>query len=342
MDSGAIRAPCPLKPLQQLPQRCGGTGQADGACPSLAGLRGLPRYDCLVARNLQPSRRHCQLRKLPQRHYCLGQARAACHHGARLQHLPQLVELEGCDSRAKAAPLITEATGRGHRSAEVNLVGGPAAKPRFLGGVAAAFGWLAMTQALAAPMPAAGLSGGPMVRFIDTQELEDHADISIEFACSVRYVINVPASHGDSTKITLRLGPDCGPQLSPLLPELPVVGGGGQLVTGARVDSVIPGELTLELTWSRPLDFVMAPTASGIGLRVRLLNINRRKGTAFIDENSPPATYAVNLDASQVKFTRDAVEAAAAKLQTQAYVSETDIDEAHWYRLPVRPFTSRA
>jgi len=180
-----------------------------------------------------------------------------------------------------------------------------------------------------------------MVRFIDTQELEDHADISIEFACSVRYVINIPANHGDSTKITLRLGPDCGPQLSPLLPELPVVGGGGQLVTGARVDSIIPGEMTLELTWSRPLDFVMAPTASGIGLRVRLLNTNRRKGTAFIDENSPPATYAVNLDASQVKFTRDAVEAAAAKLQTQAYVSETDIDEAHWYRLRVGPFTSR-
>jgi len=223
----------------------------------------------------------------------------------------------------------------------VNLVGVPVAKARFPAAVAAAFGWLAMTQALSAPVPAAGLSGGPMVRFIDTQELEDHADISIEFACSVRYVINVPANHGDSTKITLRLGPDCGPQLSPLLPELPVVGGGGQLVTGARVDSIIPGEMTLELTWSRPLDFVMAPTASGIGLRVRLLNTNRRKGTAFIDENSPAATYAVNLEASQVKFTRDAVEAAAAKLQTQAYVSETDIDEAHWYRLRVGPFTSR-
>lgn len=215
-------------------------------------------------------------------------------------------------------------------------------KARLFAAVAAGFSWLAASHALAAPPPAAGLPPGPMVRFIDTQELEDHADISIEFACSVRYIINVPASHGDSTKITLRLGPDCGPQLSPLLPELPVVGGGGQLVTGARVDSIIPGEMTLELTWSRPLDFVMAPTASGIGLRVRLLNTNRRKGSTFIAENSPPATYAVNLDASQVKFTRDAVEAAAAKLQTQAYVSETDIDDAHWYRLRVGPFTSRA
>ncbi len=70
-----------------------------------------------------------------------------------------------------------------------------------------------MASGLAAPAPQAiGALSGPMVKFIDTQELEDHADISIEFACSVRYVTNVPASHGESTKITLRLGPDCGPQ----------------------------------------------------------------------------------------------------------------------------------
>jgi tetratricopeptide (TPR) repeat protein len=99
--------------------------------------------------------------------------------------------------------------------------------------------------------------------------------------------------------------------------------------------------MTLELTWSRPLDFVMAPTASGIGLRVRLLNTNRRRGSAFIAENSQPATYAVNLDSSQVIFAREAVEAAAATLQAQAYVSETDVDDAHWYRLRVGPFTSR-
>lgn len=181
-----------------------------------------------------------------------------------------------------------------------------------------------------------------MVKFIDTQELEDHADISIEFACSVRYVANVPASHGESTRITLRLGPDCGPQLSSVIPELPLVGGGGQLVTGARVDSTIPGEITLELTWSRPLDFVMAPTASGIGLRVRLLNTNRRKGNASVADSSQQTRFAVNLDSSQVQFGRDLVEAAAAELQAQSYVSETDIEETHWYRLRVGPFTSRA
>ena len=223
----------------------------------------------------------------------------------------------------------------------MNLAAASPASARTLAAIAAGLALLAMESALAAPPPVVGASAGPMVKFIDTQELEDHADISIEFACSVRYVTNVPASHGDRTTITLRLGPDCGPQLSSVSPELPLVGGGGQLVTGARVDSTLPGEMTLELTWSRPLDFVMAPTASGIGLRVRLLNINRRKGTAMVADSAQPSKYAVNLESSQVMFGRDSVEAAAAGLQAQAYVSETDIDGAHWYRLRVGPFNSR-
>ena len=88
-------------------------------------------------------------------------------------------------------------------------------------------------------------------------------------------------------------------QFSSLPPELPLVGGGGQLVTGARVDSIVPGEITSELTWSRPLDFVMAPTASGLGLRVRLLNTNKRKGHVLVSEAEAPRGYSVNLDSSQ-------------------------------------------
>ncbi len=189
--------------------------------------------------------------------------------------------------------------------------------------------------------PGSILPVGPIVQLIDTQELEDHADISIQFACSVRYVANTPVSHGTGTTITLRLGPDCGTQFSSLPPELPLVGGGGNLVTGARVDSIVPGEITLELTWAKPLDFVMAPTASGLGLRVRLLNINRRKGNVFVAETEPPGVYAVNLESSLTKIERDKAEAAAAALQTQAYVSETDIEDQHWYRLRAGPFTTR-
>ena len=86
-----------------------------------------------------------------------------------------------------------------------------------------------------------------------------------------------PPDHGSSTSITLRLGQDCGDRCCySLPPELPLVGGGGNLVTGARVDSIVPGQATLELTWARDLDFVMAPTASGLGLRVRLIGTAAR------------------------------------------------------------------
>ncbi len=193
--------------------------------------------------------------------------------------------------------------------------------------------------------PAASVSilqNGPLVQVIDADEGEDHTDITIQFYCSVRYVANAPQNHGSSTRITLRLGQDCGARLYSLPPELPLVGGGGHFVTGARVESIVSGEAILELTWARDLDFVMAPTASGFGLRVRLIGSSRRKASAYASEVEAPAGYAVNLESSSTKFGHEAVEAAAASLKTQAYVSETDIEDEHWYRLRVGPFTTRA
>jgi tetratricopeptide (TPR) repeat protein len=189
---------------------------------------------------------------------------------------------------------------------------------------------------------APGMANGPLVQVIDVDERDDHADISVQFACTVRYVSNSPISHGSSTRITLRLGPDCGTLVAAFPPELPLVGGGGQLVTGARVESIVPGEVTLELTWTRDLDFVMAPTATGLGLRVRLIGTSHRKGSVFLSEPESPQSYAVNLESSLTPISRETVESAAASLKTQAYVSETDIEDAHWYRLRVGPFTSRA
>jgi len=186
------------------------------------------------------------------------------------------------------------------------------------------------------------LQNGPLVQVIDADQREDHTDISIQFFCSVRYVTNTPRDHGSSTRITLMMGRDCGARLFSLPPELPLVGGGGDLVTGARVESIVPGQAVLELTWARDLDFVMAPTATGFGLRVRLIGTGRRKATAYASEVEAPAGYAVNLDSSSTKFERQAVEAAAAALKTQAYVSETDIEDTHWYRLRVGPFATRA
>ncbi len=193
--------------------------------------------------------------------------------------------------------------------------------------------------ATAANLP--GLQSGPLVQVVDVDEREDHADISVQFACSVRFIGNRPLDHGSSTTITLKLGADCGSLLNGVTPELPVVGGNTQLVSAARVESIMPGEVTLELSWSKELNFVMAPTASGLGLRVRLLGTNHKKASVLLSDVEEPYGYSVNLDSSQKPIDAEKVQAAAAQLQAQAFVSETDIEDQHWYRLRIGPFTTR-
>ncbi len=196
----------------------------------------------------------------------------------------------------------------------------------------------ARAAALAVPLT----QMGPFVEVIDASERDDHVDISVQFSCSARYISNSPVGHGTRTTITLRLGPDCGSLLNILPPEIPQIGGGGQLVTAARVDMVVPGEVALEISWTKELDFVMAPAASGLGLRIRLLETNRRKGSVLTSEVTEPSSFSVNLDSALTPIEHARVEAAAAALQTQAYVSETDVDGQHWFRLRAGPFATRA
>ena len=190
-------------------------------------------------------------------------------------------------------------------------------------------------------VPSQPLAAGPIVQLIDAQLREDHADISVQFSCQVRYITNSPASHGSRVRISFRLGTDCGTQFGTISPELPVVSGGESLVTGARVDAIVPGEINLEFTFARAVDFVMAPSASGLGFKLRLLNTNPRKGKVYVSEADTTTSYSVNLDSSLLPIPRETVEAAASALGSQAYVSETDIADEHWYRLRVGPFATR-
>ena len=201
-----------------------------------------------------------------------------------------------------------------------------------------------MMYAVRAPAaPPGPMPMGQLVQLIDTDERDDHADITVQFSCSARYIANMPVNHGSRDRITLRLGPDCGSLLGAFPPEMPLVGGGGRLITDARVESTVPGEVVLELSWARELDFVMAPTANGAGLRLRLIGTGHSKAPAvYLSEPEASQGYAVNLDSSPQGFDRAAVEAAAARLKTQTYVSETNIEDEHWYRLRAGPFSTRA
>jgi tetratricopeptide (TPR) repeat protein len=190
---------------------------------------------------------------------------------------------------------------------------------------------------------ASGVLSGPLVQLIDADTRDDHTNILVQFACSVRYLSNAPLSHGSSTRISLRLGPDCGALLGNVAPEFPPIGGGTELVTAARLESVVPGEVILELSWSGEMDFVMVPTGNAAGLRVRVFKKEQtRRGTAAVFEPGGTQTYAVNLDASREHFQHDAIEAAATAYATQAYESEIDVEGEHWYRLRLGPYASHA
>jgi hypothetical protein len=193
------------------------------------------------------------------------------------------------------------------------------------------------------PIPFGASAAGPsqLVLQIDAVESADHADLSVQFACSMRYLSNAPLNRGSSTTITLRLGPDCGGFMRTVTPEFPLVGGGAQWVRSVRLETVVPGEVTLEFTWAREFEFVMVPTADDMGLRIRLLGL-QPKPHVYANPTEAPEGYAVNLDSALVKFDAAAVQAAAQLLGAPAYVSETDLEGRHWYRLRVGPFTSRA
>jgi len=183
----------------------------------------------------------------------------------------------------------------------------------------------------------------PLVQQIDADERDDHVNVSVLFTCTMRYVANNPTSHGSGTTITLRLGPDCGPGHDSGPPELPVVGGTSTLVNQARLESAGLGTVTLTLGWQRELDFVMAPTSDGRGLRLRLLRVTPGPKThvSVGEVSEAPEGYAINLDSSREKFDPAAVQAAAVALQAPAYVSVRDLDGVQWYRLRVGPFTAR-
>ena len=186
------------------------------------------------------------------------------------------------------------------------------------------------------------MQSGPLIQLIDADERDDHTNILIQFACTVRYLNNMPANHGTDTRITLRLGPDCGALLNNVAPEFPQIGGGGELVRQARLESTVPGEVVLELGWSREMDFVMAPTTNGTGLRVRLFTVEHRRASGAVLEAQNIEGYVVNLESSQQKFAREAIVGAAQAFKTQAFESEIDVDNEHWYRLRLGPFSTRA
>ena len=183
---------------------------------------------------------------------------------------------------------------------------------------------------------------GPLVQSIETTESAHHIDLTVQFACSMRYLSHTSTRFGESTTIRLMLGPDCGPPTQTIPPELPLVGGGAEYVRGARVESWMPGEISLRFDFIRPQSIVVMPLTSGFGLRLRLLHTAVHRGSVRLAAPRPPSGYSVNLESARTPFAAAAVQAAARSQGVQAYVSQATVDGVPWYRLRIGPFATRA
>jgi tetratricopeptide (TPR) repeat protein len=192
------------------------------------------------------------------------------------------------------------------------------------------------------PLHVQAQAAGRLVDALEADEQEDHVNISAVFSCSVRYISNDPVSRGDRVRIQLRLGADCGAGNGVWPTETVTVGGSSRIVSDARLEGGAAGDVRLELRWARELDFVLAPTSDGRGLRLRLLNVNSRPGRIVIgniDEASEG--YSVNLESARTPIDAATRQQAAARLRVPVYVSEVELEGTRWYRLRAGPFRTR-
>ena len=204
-----------------------------------------------------------------------------------------------------------------------------------------------LTGALAPrTLPAQVAAAGP-ARFVDLIDVADHddqADITVVFTCSMRYITHLPASDGPELRIELQPLADCGASAgSQIAGELPPVSGGAKIVAGARVESDVPGQVTLVLSWRKTERFVLAQGVDLRGIRIRLLDRARGRGKVIINEPADTVSnFAINLDSQPSAYDDAALKLASDRMKMAAYVSEAVVDGDKWYRLRVGPIARRA
>jgi tetratricopeptide (TPR) repeat protein len=186
-----------------------------------------------------------------------------------------------------------------------------------------------------------------IARFVDIIELTDHddqADIAIQFNCSLRYVTHLPQSEGTELRIELRPLPDCGVNPSAQIAgELPPISGGDKIISAARVESDIPGQITLVLSFSKSERFVIAQGADLRGTRVRLIDRARGRGKVILSEPMDAVSnFAINLESQLKPIDGAELELASQRLKLPVYVSETTVEEQKWYRLRAGPIERRS
>jgi len=204
-----------------------------------------------------------------------------------------------------------------------------------------ALGALAGPSALAQITPS---SQGRFVQVIQAAQHDQQVDLTVVFNCSMRFVNSVPASEGAEVHIQLVPLADCG--VSPfgqITTEIPPFSGASGILSGARVESLAPGQITLTLTFGKSEHFVLAQGVDPRGLRVRLIDHAPRHARVLVGQGEETvASFAINLESQPKPFDPAAIELAHERLKAPAFVSETVVDGEKWYRLRVGPIERRA
>lgn len=185
------------------------------------------------------------------------------------------------------------------------------------------------------------------LRLIDVIEVNDHedqVDLTMVFNCSMRFLTSLPASEGRQVHIQLAPQADCGVNpMSQIAPEAPPVSGGSGIVTGVRVESMAPGQITLTLDFKKDEHFVVAQGVDPRGLRLRLVDRARGRGKILVGQSTEEvANFAINLDSQPKPFSPADVQAAHDRLKAPAFVSEATVEGEKWYRLRVGPIERRS
>jgi tetratricopeptide (TPR) repeat protein len=208
-------------------------------------------------------------------------------------------------------------------------------------------GWLVVgpLAAFAAEGALAQISTAPsrLVDVIQVDDRENQADVTMVFSCSMRFVTNVPANEGREVNIQLVPLGDC--RVSPfgqIVSEIPPLSGGSNIVTGARVQSLGPGQITLTLTFAKNERFVIAQGVDPRGLRLRLLERTRGTVRVLAGQDDTVSHFAINLDSQPATFSPQAIAVAHDRLKAPAFVSEVVVDGVKWYRLRVGPIERRS
>jgi tetratricopeptide (TPR) repeat protein len=190
--------------------------------------------------------------------------------------------------------------------------------------------------------PAHAQLAGHLIDLIDASRRDEHVNVTIQFNCSMRYIMHMPTSSGTETQVRFRPGADCGlGQMFSGLSELPSVSGAEEFLKTVRVEDGAPGEVNLILNWQRQTTYVVAPTGNQRGFVVRIIEA-QPKGRGFVQEEAEPnALYAVNLDSRTAAFSADDIAAAGAQFKVPAYVSKIVLDGTTWYRLRLGPVLAR-